>query len=482
MLSAMSETPAHPQMPAEHQHPPVGRIVLTVVGAILIVVSLAFAVAGALVTWAYATQRDANGFFTTRTERFSSPTYAITSQKLDLGTTRARDDGFDLGDLATVRFRAAGREGTPIFIGIGPEQDVERYLANVAHDEIDHIRLRPFRVTYAFQPGRAPSAPPRAQQFWVASAQGSGAQRVEWDLESGDWMVVVMNADGSRAVDANVSVGVKSDFVLPIGLGLLGLFVLFALIGTTLLVIGVIGLGRRVADVTTIGPEPVRIAGRYDEHLSRWLWLVKWFLLIPHFIVLAVLWLAFSVVTVIAFFAILFTGRYPRSLFGFNAGVLRWTWRVSFYWIGAFGTDRYPPFTLGAAPDYPAHLDIAYPERLSRGLVLVKWWLLAIPQYVVVGIFVGGTATVVTRNGAVVTRPGLITWLVFVAVVVLLFVGRYPRGIARLVVGLNRWVYRVIVYAALMTDAYPPFRLDQGEEEPATAPSSAGVVADADAR
>ena len=172
----------------------------------------------------------------------------------------------------------------------------------------------------------------------------------------------------------------------------------------------------------------MRLAGRFDEPLSRWLWLVKWILLIPHFIVLAVLWLAFSVVTVIAFFAILFTGRYPRSLFDFNAGVLRWTWRVAFYSFGAFGTDRYPPFTLGAAPDYPADLDIAYPERLSRGLVLVKWWLLAIPQYVVVGIFAGGTATVVTGNGAVCTRPGLIRWLVLVAVVVLLFVGRYPRG------------------------------------------------------
>jgi hypothetical protein len=121
---------------------------------------------------------------------------------------------------------------------------------------------------------------------------------------------------------------------------------------------------------------------------------------------------------------------------------------------------------LGAAPDYPGRLDVAYPERLSRGLVLVKWWLLAIPHYIVVGILVGGTTVVRGNNGALVfTRTGLIPFLVFVAVVVLLFVGRYPRGIANLVVGLNRWVYRVVVYAALMTDEYPPFRLDQGEEE-----------------
>ena len=87
-------------------------------------------------------------------------------------------------------------------------------------------------------------------------------------------------------------------------------------------------------------------------------------LLIPHLIVLAVLWIAFSVVTFIAFFAILFTERYPRSLFDFNVGVLRWTWRVTYYGYSALGTDRYPPFSLGPEPDYPATFYVEYPERL----------------------------------------------------------------------------------------------------------------------
>uniref|UniRef100_UPI0006E3DE50 DUF4389 domain-containing protein n=1 Tax=Streptomyces phaeochromogenes TaxID=1923 RepID=UPI0006E3DE50 len=135
---------------------------------------------------------------------------------------------------------------------------------------------------------------------------------------------------------------------------------------------------------------PVRIEASVDARLSRWLWLVKWLLAVPHYIVLFFLWIGVVLVTVIAFFAILFTARYPRPLFDFSVGVLRWNWRVSYYAHTALGTDRYPPFTLADVPDYPARFDVAYPARLSRGLVLVKWWLLAIPQYIVVSMFTGG--------------------------------------------------------------------------------------------
>jgi hypothetical protein len=465
-LGAMTQTPVAPPPPAEHHAVPVGRIVLTVVGALLILMSFGLGAVGGILTWAHATQRDSEGFFTSRNHRLESLTYAITSEDIDLGVRPGRGDRrFDLGDLATVRLRVESQTGTPVFVGIGPSRDVDAYLANVAHAEIDDVHFGPFRVDYDVRPGTASPARPDAQTFWAASARGAGVQRLEWELESGHWSVVVMNADASRGVAVDANAGVKADWVLPLGIGLLGGFVLFALIGTVLLVVGVAGLGRRVAEPALPGAPPVQLTGRFDAQLSRWLWLVKWILLIPHFIVLAVLWVAFAVVTFLAFFAILFTGRYPRSLFDFNAGVLRWTWRVAFYSFAAFGTDAYPPFTLGSAPDYPARLDIAYPERLSRGLVLVKWWLLAIPQYVVLGIFGGGVWLASRNDTWAAGSPGLISWLVLVAVVVLLFVGRYPRGIANLVVGLNRWVYRVVVYAALMTDKYPPFRLDQGEEE-----------------
>ncbi len=212
---------------------------------------------------------------------------------------------------------------------------------------------------------------------------------------------------------------------------------------------------------------PVHVDADLDPRMSRWLWLVKWVLVIPHYIVLVFLWLAFAVLSVVAFFGILFTGRYPRSIFEFNVGVLRWSWRVAYYAYGALGTDRYPPFTLHDVPDYPAHLEVEYPEHLSRGLVLVKWWLLAIPHYIVVGLLVGGAGYAV-RAGSdqhAVWGSGLIGILVLVAGIILLFTGRYPQRLFDLVLGLNRWVLRVAGYAGLMTDKYPPFSLDQGGHE-----------------
>lgn len=216
---------------------------------------------------------------------------------------------------------------------------------------------------------------------------------------------------------------------------------------------------------TTATPHayPVRVNAVLDAPLSRWLWLVKWILVIPHWIVLFFLWLAFLFVSVIAFFAILFTERYPRALFDFNVGVLRWSWRVSFYSYGALATDRYPPFSLGEEPDYPARLDIAYPERLSRGQVLVKWWLLAIPHYIIIGFLLGGD-----HFGW--WSGGLIGVLAVIAGFSLAFTEKYPKDLFNLVMGLNRWVLRVTAYAALMTDTYPPFRLDMGGSEPGAQP------------
>lgn len=206
---------------------------------------------------------------------------------------------------------------------------------------------------------------------------------------------------------------------------------------------------------------PARLEGRLDEPLSRWLWLVKWLLLIPHIVILVFLFLGALAVTLAAFFVIPFTGRYPRGMFDYTVGVLRWGWRVCFYGYSALGTDKYPPFSLAPDDTYPATLEVDYPEHLSRGRSLVKW-LLIFPHGLVVGALFGTTMYV---DGMAYRTPGLISVLVVITAVGLLFTGRYVTGVFPLVIGLNRWVLRATAYLFLLTDAYPPFRLDQGGRE-----------------
>ncbi|WP_255545912.1 MULTISPECIES: DUF4389 domain-containing protein [unclassified Nesterenkonia] len=266
------------------------------------------------------------------------------------------------------------------------------------------------------------------------------------------------------------------------------------LLGVAGVLLGAAGLGRDIDPLraaaapgasstpstptapTPAADYPVRLIGSLDAPPSRALWLVKWLLTIPHYLVLALLWSALITITVAAGLVILFTGRYPRAWFCFNVGVLRWSWRVGFYGYAALATDRYPPFTLASA-DYPADLSIAYPQRLSHGMVLVKSWLLAIPHLLLIGIFTSpsGSGWQGSWDDAGNTTGGgggfsLLGLLLLITAIILLFTRRYPTGIFDFVMGLNRWVNRVGAYVLLMRDEYPPFRLDQGPEEPGRSP------------
>jgi hypothetical protein len=461
------------------------RIVALVFGVIIVLVAFGLAVGGGALTWAYATQRDADGFISSPTYRLQTSGYALASGDIDIASRAA---SWWPEDLLDVRFTVAPTDEEAVFVGIGPSDEVGGYLDGVGYDEITHLGHRT-DIDYRPHAGGGPAEPPADQSFWVASAEGSGTQSLTWDVASGSWTVVVMNAGGGQGVAVDFQAAARVGLLLPVGLGLLFGGLLFGALAALLIVwstrkpspapttegtaVPAVGVAPGAEPASGAYPAPgaypVAVSGSLDPGLSRGMWLIKWFLAIPHYFCLAFLWFAFVMLTVIAFFAILFSGRYPRGIFDFNVGVLRWHWRVSFYAFNPAGTDRYPPFALADA-DYPARLEIAYPERLSRGLVLVKWWLLAIPHYIIVGILTSGVVwwagNFAGGGRALRFGGGLMSLLVLIALVVLLFSGRYPQGLFDLVMGLNRWVVRVGAYAGLMRDEYPPFRLDMGPEDP----------------
>ncbi len=434
---------------------------IVVGGLITALAGTQFITAAALATVVAVGTSD--GFVGAPTARLSTSSSAIVTPPIDIEGSAVPE----------IRFAVtAGRDGDdPVFVGIGPSDAVAEYLDGVAVAELDGLRGNPPRIQLDEIDGTASVESPDAQSFWVASESGPGAQTITWVLEPGDWTLVIMNADGSPGVETSLRIGVEAPWAAPVAAAIVIASGVLLLIGLALLISGLFGWGRgrSLETAAMTGPYPVAVTGHLDPGVSRWLWLVKWILVIPHYLVLSVLWVAFGVATVIAFFGILFTGRYPRALFPFTTAVLRYTWRVAFYAYSALGTDRYPPFSLERT-DYPADLDVAYPERLNNGLVLVKGWLLAIPHLVIVGILLGGSAGAVGSHGGYGSAAGagasLLGVLVLVAAVILLFTGTYRQPLFDLILGLNRWALRVAAYVALMRDEYPPFRLDQGSTEP----------------
>jgi hypothetical protein len=188
------------------------------------------------------------------------------------------------------------------------------------------------------------------------------------------------------------------------------------------------------------GDYPVRYDVDYPDELSRWKIFVKWLLAIPHLIIVYLLQGVASILVFIAFFAILFTKKWPRGLFDFTVQIERWTANTFAYGFLLF-RDEYPPFS-GEVGEYPVTLEIDYDDDLSRWMIFVKW-LLAIPHFIVL-LVLEVVASV----------------MVIIAFFAILFTGRYPRGLFDFVVGTIRWYWRVNAYALLlMTDRYPPFSL-----------------------
>ncbi len=190
------------------------------------------------------------------------------------------------------------------------------------------------------------------------------------------------------------------------------------------------------------GAYPVELAGEYEERVNRVLWLIKWLLAIPHVVVLGLLSIPIILTIPLSWLAIIITGRYLSFLWGYHTGLLRWSWRVNFYTYEAGNTDQYPPFSFESRDDYPADLIIEYPESSSRLTALFRW-LLVIPHWIII-YFLGMIRDI----------------LVLIALLATLFTGRYPESLFDIIMGMNRWVYRVSAYSMLLVDDYPPFSFD----------------------
>lgn len=473
------------RLPGNAQGGGAGFVVALVLGTLMALLGL-LGVTGGVASSVVSSQQGSEGYFTSQTREFSTTSYALSTPPAQLGV-----ESIPL-DLGSIRLSAASAApGGQVFIGIGPKSEVDSYLNGVHTTVITGVETSPFRVSYSDVPGQASPELPGEQSFWAVQASGIGTQEVTMDLRTGDWVIVIMNPDAKPGVTVNMAAGFHSELFGAITPALLMGGVATLIIGAGLIALGAVGLGRRVPSsrrpelgipVTDDGAHPTepayergypaRLTGQLDPQLSRGLWLVKWLLILPHMIVLFFLWFAVVVTTIVAGFAILFTGHYPRALFNFNIGVLRWNWRVTFYAYSALATDKYPPFTL-AATEYPADFEVDYPGQLSRGLVLVKWWLLALPHLLVVAVFTSTAWSMWGHGGDWESDYGrtagfsLLGLLVLIAAVGLLFTGRYQRPLFDLIMGINRWIYRVASYTLLLRDEYPPFRLDQGPDEPA---------------
>ena len=218
-----------------------GKIMMAVAGGISGLIAISLLTGGVALAVVHGTQRDDDGFLTSPIYDMRTNGYALVSEEVDLAS---RPGDWWPSDPATVRFSVDAVGTKPVFVGIGRASEVDRYLSGVAYDEVTALGVKRSDVTYEPSSGGAPATLPGVQPFWVAASQGQGEQLLEWDLEKGEWKMVVMNADASRALRADIEAGAKVGFLLPIGIGFIVAGVLFGGLTVALLVMALSGNRR----------------------------------------------------------------------------------------------------------------------------------------------------------------------------------------------------------------------------------------------
>jgi hypothetical protein len=199
-------------MPTTAPSPPLsgGRLAAVIAGGLVTLMALVFVAAGAGLEWAGSKKDDA-GYYTSKTQRVTTSTAAIATDDLDV-------DGVP-GSLGKVSLKVSGRDGKPVFAGVARTADVDAYLRGSAHATLTDVDFSPFEPTYRTTRGDAQASRPSAQSIWTASTEGTGTKTLDWKVADGHWSVVVMNADGSAGVDANVSAGANLPFLDDLELG-----------------------------------------------------------------------------------------------------------------------------------------------------------------------------------------------------------------------------------------------------------------------
>jgi hypothetical protein len=230
------------------------RIALIVTGAVTGLLAAGLLAVGGVALWGNS-EKDADGYLSTDSHRFAASTNGFASESLDVDLDGA-DWLMDFEDFGDVRLEVAPWGDEPVFVGIAPTDQVSRYLNRVAHTSVSDVDSWPFEADYeesAVAGDRRP-APPGEQSFWAASAQGAGPQKLEWDVEDGDWSVVVMNADGSAGVDAEVTAGAKVPFLTEVGWSAIGAGGVLLIATAGLLVLGLRTPGNRRGAATGLAP------------------------------------------------------------------------------------------------------------------------------------------------------------------------------------------------------------------------------------
>jgi hypothetical protein len=213
------------------------RIALIVTGALASLVAAGLLAIGGVALWGDA-QKDSDGYLSTDTHRFEAGTRALATENLDLDLDGG-DLVMDTGDLGKVRLKVESRDDKPVFVGIARTSDVNDYLAGVSHTTLTDVSTSPFEADYDDHAGDRRPVAPADSQIWTASEQGSGKQTLNWEIHDGEWSVVVMNADGSAGVDADVSTGAKVPFLDELGWTAIGSGSFVLIVGVALLVLGI---------------------------------------------------------------------------------------------------------------------------------------------------------------------------------------------------------------------------------------------------